>query len=289
MGLGIGVTGIRLYGTLAALLCLATPAMADSLRGVGEAVRAVATAVAPPPVDPASLDWSVLNIDPNTPAITAPDRSLLRSDRGPSDDLQLNHNEQANGAAAISFGKRLPTTWDTKVGVDVRTAAPETLVAEPGKQDPLAKPDQTQSGAAWASVSAPAAPLGLDKASIDARVDPQDRSKLGTTVSRRVPLGGDTALTLENSSSVAEALPGGVAPGSARAQIWDLGNSVKLSLPNGTTLAAGTSISSADNQRHNSLTAEQKLFGPLSLKSTVTDPGTTGSVKTIGAEFKRTW
>ena len=59
----------------------------------------------------------------------------------------------------------------------------------------------------------PAAPLGLDKATIDARVDPNaDQGKLSTALSRSVPIGDGVSVTLQNGYAVTQSLanPGGV-------------------------------------------------------------------------------
>jgi hypothetical protein len=56
-----------------------------------------------------------------------------------------------------------------------------------------------------------------------------------------------------------------------------------------TTFAAGTATTSTDTAWHNKLSAEQKLFGPLSVTGSVSDPGTTVSSKSITAGFKTRW
>ena len=69
-------------------------------------------------------------------------------------------------------------------------------------------------GAGWANVAVPAAPLGLDKATVDARVDPNaDQGRLSTALSRSVPIGGGVSVTLQNGYAVTQSLAnsGGVA------------------------------------------------------------------------------
>jgi hypothetical protein len=74
-----------------------------------------------------------------------------------------------------------------------------------------AVPDQS-TGIAWATVTAPGleAPLGWDETSIETRIDPsQEQSKLGTTLSRSVPVGDDISLTVQNGVSITRPLSGG--------------------------------------------------------------------------------
>ena len=67
-------------------------------------------------------------------------------------------------------------------------------------------------------------------------------------------------------------------------------NTAKLDiLPTGTTLAAALSSSSTDPVTHNTLSAEQKLFGPLNVTTAVTDVGQSSESKSISARVKLTW
>lgn len=110
--------------------------------------------------DPAELpDFSVRN-EPT------PDTRVRGALIGPQASSRLDaigsRGEKADGSLSVSAGERLPTEWDTKVGVDVAAPAPSP--------HPLASQTRT--------AAAPAA-LGLDKATIDARVDPNaDQGRL---------------------------------------------------------------------------------------------------------------
>jgi hypothetical protein len=149
-------------------------------------------------------------------------------------------------------------------------------------------------------VPALAAPLGWDKASINARVDPtKDQGKLSTTLSRSLPVGDSFAVTLQGSYSVTQTLANTLAPpppaagslpGVGPSHVWEAERAVKFKLlPTDTTFSAGTTLSSADNQWHHQLGAEQKIYGPLNVTTSVTDPGTAASNKKITAGFKTTW
>ena len=59
------------------------------------------------------------------------------------------------------------------------------------------------SGTAWAAITAPGVGSIWDKTAVEARVDPsQDQSKLGTSLSKSLPLGEQYSLTLQNGYNV---------------------------------------------------------------------------------------
>ena len=203
--------------------------------------------------------------------------------------------EKPDGSVALRIGRRLPTEWETKFGVDASLSphSPAVDAAMPGTDI-----NRASTGALWGSMTGPGvAPLIFDKTAIDARVDSSDANgKVGATLSRTVPLGGDLSVILRDKYSVTQSLHGGVqgsatpgtslTPGSA----WNIDRSVSLNLGStGTTVSAGTATSSGDIQWHNKLSAEQKVLGPLSVTTFVTDPGTAASNKSISAGFKHTW
>jgi hypothetical protein len=89
-------------------------------------------------------------------------------------------------------------------------------------------------------------------------------------------------------------VPLAAAPAAAASEpqphVWGHANSARFNiLPTGTTLAAGLSSSSIDPVTHNTLSAEQKLYGPLHVTTAVTDLGQPGESKSVSARFKLTW
>jgi hypothetical protein len=201
----------------------------------------------------------------------------------------------ANGSVALSVGRRLPTTWDAKIGMDAN------LVSESPVSDTALhgiSGSQSSSGALWGSVTGPSiAPLVYDKTAIDARLDPGgEQGKVGATLSRTVPLGDHLSVILRDNYSLtsrhgeAQPLTAAQTASSAPNSGWNIDRSLSLNLRStGTTLSAGRATSSADPQWHNKLSAEQKVFGPLSVTTSITDPGTAASNKSISAGFKHTW
>jgi hypothetical protein len=78
--------------------------------------------------------------------------------------------------------------------------------------------------------------------------------------------------------------------GQAWGQAWGNEKIAKFDiLPTGTTLAAGLASTSTDPVTHNTLSADQKLYGPLHVTTAVTDVGQTTSSKSITAGFKLNW
>jgi hypothetical protein len=158
--------------------------------------------------------------------------------------------------------------------------------------------DDSPSGSAWASVGL--ANIG----SMDARIDPtNEQGKFGTTLKQSIPFGARFAVSLHDTYSVTEtrgqsmagpndiplmALPAASTP--LTPQVFGNERSVKFNiLPTGTTLGAGQASASNDPVAHNTLSAEQKLYGPLQVTTAVTDFGQATSSKSISAGFKLHW
>jgi hypothetical protein len=230
--------------------------------------------------DPAEQpDFSALN-DP-TPDVRV--RGALGGPRAPSGpDTIGSRNEKADGSISVSAGQRLPIDWDTKVGVDV--AAPAQL------PDAFASQAQDR-GSGWANVAVPASQLGLDKATIDARVDPNaDQGRLSTALSRSVPIGDGMSVTLQNGYAVTQSLanPNGVGTPATRVLSGD--GAVRLEFPTATALSAGARMSSSDERLLPSVSAEQKLFdSPLSVTGSISHRATGETDRSIMAGFKKNW
>ena len=151
-----------------------------------------------------------------------------------------------------------------------------------------AVPDQS-TGVAWATITAPGFDvLGWDNTAIETRVDPsQEQGKLGTTLSRSVPVGDNVSLTLQNGVSVTRTLP------HAAGQVhgWASSQALRFNiLPTDTSVSLGADISSTDDKWLRTLSAEQKLFGgPFSVGGSVSETAGGDVSKSLRAGFKRTW
>jgi hypothetical protein len=186
--------------------------------------------------------------------------------------------------------RRASTGWDARLGVDHRRPSFPAADLQPDQLLPGSVQEQS-TGVAWATVTAPGleSPLGWDKTSIETRLDPtEEQGKIGTTLSRSVPVGSDVSVTLQNGYSVTRTLP---SPATSAAQSWAASQTLRFNvLPTDTTLSLGAAISSGEDKWLRSLSAEQKLLGgPLSVTGSVSESGTGDTAKSLKAGFKRAW
>jgi hypothetical protein len=243
----------------------------------------------PSPEDSAILG-NALTFDPATLNSAAPAKPLRLPSLPNRQSLDIKRTDKPDGSSTVAVKQPLPIDWDAKVGADLGLAASAPDGYQPGRSLPGSRADHG-SGAAWASVG-----VLPNLATVDARVDPSnDQGKLGTTFQHLVPLGSKFSVTLKNSYSVTETFSAttaapAISPTQPTPQIWGNEKAAKFNiLPTGTTLGAGLVSNSADPVTYNTLSAEQKLYGPLRVTTAVTDVGQPISSKSITAGFKLNW
>jgi hypothetical protein len=241
---------------------------------------------------------SALTYDPFDIGAAAPAKTLRLPSLSASKGLDMSRTDRPDGSSVVFLKQPLPTDWDAKLGADLGLASNAAASYQPDQVLPAWR-DGRNSGAAWAS-------LGVlpNLATVDARVDPtNDRGKLGTTFKHAVPLGGKFAVTLQNSSSVTETfspatstssdLPLMAAPivtAAPTPEIWNNEMAAKFDiLPTGTAFGAKVASNSTDPVSHNTLSADQKIYGALHMTTAVTDLGQTTSSKSVTAGFKLNW
>lgn len=241
---------------------------------------------------PAEIDWSELNRLPDLPA---------KSVRGPASSgagrttSSWSRNDRTNGTSAVAVKSVVTPYWDTQVGADlnvVRSSGTLTTldVLPETALDPTPK---NSSASAWASITAPGVSYLWDKTAVDARMDPgTDQGKLGTTLSKSVPLWNEQfALTLQNGYRVIQQAPFPLthtSQGSGRT--LEVERLAKFSITEtGTSLIAGQVMSTTDDKWLSKVGAEQKLFGDISVSGTVSETSTGFSNKTLSAGFKKSW
>src|SRR5712672_1816530 len=245
-------------------------------------------------IDVDKLDWSQLNVDASTlimPAAKGPAAPKATA----SGDAAWSSNAKPNGSSAVSVKQSLSPFWDTRIGADM-TVVHQPPVATSAdallqKYSPDGQPSQS-SGTAWAAITAPGVGPIWDKTAIEARVDPgQEQSKIGTSLSKSVPLSEQYSLTLKNDYNVIQQgivpVPGIV---SRPARSYETDQSAKLSVTDtGTSFVAGQTLSSNEDKWLRKVGAEQKLFDGVSISASVgeTPLGTTS--KSLTAGFKRSW
>jgi hypothetical protein len=178
--------------------------------------------------------------------------------------------------------------WSSKAGIDYRKPSFPAADLQPGALTAGSVPDQSN-GVAWATVTAPGFqfPLGWDQTSIETRVDPSQQSKVGTTLSRSVPVGENVTATLQNGLAVTSPIPNATTHDHG----WTSNQSLRFNvLPTDTSVSLGANISSTDEKWLPSLSAEQKLFGgPFNVTGSVSETPTGETSKSLTAGFKRQW
>ena len=243
-----------------------------------------------------ATDWSQLSTDGFT---LSRDASLQdrRSQKPPSNDgLAWSSHNNADGSAALTVKRSVSPLWDTRIGADMTVVRQTTpLTASDLASDKLAIngwPSQS-SGTAWAAATAPGVGSIWDKTALEARINPaQDQTKIGTSLSKSVPLdGGQYALTLQNGYNVIQqgTLPiPGIAGHLARSYATE--QSARLNMADtGTSLIAGQSRSSADDRWLRKIGAEQKLFDGVSITGSISETSLGPLNTSLSAAFKRSW
>src|SRR6266851_2308150 len=241
------------------------------------------------------LDWSLLNVDASTlttrPASKA--RPAPRADTGA--DLSWSSKDKPNGSAAVSVKQPVSPFLDARVGADMtvvdqsQTLTSSDLLRQKFSTD--APPSQS-TGTAWAAITAPGVASIWDKTAVEARVDPsQEQSKLGTSLSKSLPLNEQYSLTLQNGYNVVQQgvvpVPGIVG---RPVRNYQTEQSAKLSITDtGTSFIAGQTLSSADDKWLRKIGAEQKLFGDVSISGSIGETAQGTANKSLTAGFKHSW
>jgi hypothetical protein len=238
------------------------------------------------------LDWSQLNVDAST-LTTGP--SKARSPQAASSEMSWSSKDKLNGSAAVSVKQPLSPLWDARIGADMTVARqPATLTEAQLLAEKLANggnaPQST--GSAWAAITAPGVGSIWDRTAVEARVDPaQENSKLGTSLSKSLPLSEQTSLTLQNGYNMIQQ---GIVPvpgiAGRPARNYETEQSAKLSIAEtGTSFSAGQTLSTTDDKWLRKLGAEQKLFDGVSINGAIGETPQGAISKSLTAGFKRSW
>jgi hypothetical protein len=263
---------------------------------------AAAAAAAANDADIKDLDWSQLNVDAST-LTTSPASKGRSTQAGTGTETAWSSRDKPNGSAAVSMKQPLSPFWDARIGADMTLARePATLAGSELLSEKLANGGSApqSSGTAWAAITAPGVGSIWDQTAVEARVDPaQEQSKLGTSLSKSLPLGEQYSLTLQNGYNVIQqshssrpcadcvnlsAVPGRPVRNYATEQ------SAKLSIADtGTSFIAGQTLSSTDDKWLHKIGAEQKLFDGVSISGSIGETPQGATNKSLTAGFKRSW
>jgi hypothetical protein len=245
-------------------------------------------------IDVSKLDWSQLNVDAATLA-ERPAATTRSAKAGPGgSDVSWSNNRKANGGSDVSVKQSMWSFWDTRVGADMTVAPQATTMSELLAEKASNGGNTPQSGgSAWAAMTAPGAAGIWDKTAVEARVDPgSEQSRLGTSISKEVPLNGDYSVTLQNGYNVTQQGMTGVPglPSRPTTRNYDTDQSAKLNVGNtGTSVTAGQTLSSSDDKWLRKVGAEQKLMDGVSVSGSVGETAQGTMNKSITAGFKRSW
>jgi hypothetical protein len=247
-----------------------------------------------PKLDFPEPDWSLLDTGTTlSDRLEAQKRAATKSK--PDTETLWSAQDKASGSA-LSVKQSISPFWDARIGADM------TVVNQPSTQttsDLLRQKFSTDgqpaqsSGTAWAALTAPGVGSIWDKTAIEARLDPsQDQSKLGTTLSKSLPLWSDQySLTLQNGYNVIQQSFAPVVGLSGHpVRNYQTDQSAKLSIAEtGTSFIAGQSLSSTDDKWLRKIGAEQKLLGGISINGSIGETPQGVVNRSFGAGFKHSW
>jgi hypothetical protein len=243
-------------------------------------------------IDIDKLDWSQINVDAST-FIFGPE-AKARSARAAADGgMNWSNRNAASGASAVSVKQSVSPFWDARVGADMTVTREPTTMSELLAEKTANGGSLPQSGgSAWAAVTAPGAGPVWDKTAVEARVDPgSEQSRLGTSISKQVPVGNQTAVTLSNGYNVIQQ---GVVPvpgfSSRPERTYQTEQSAKVELSDtGTSISAGQTLSTSDDKWLRKVGAEQKLPGDVVVSGSVGETPQGVINKSITAGIKKSW
>lgn len=244
-------------------------------------------------IDVSKLDWSLLNVDASTLSDLAAKGGA--GSKGPaSAEASWSANERSNGTSAVSVKQSISPFWDTRIGADMTVARQGTATTSEQLSEKLANGGSLpqSSGTAWAAITAPGVASIWDQTAVEARVDPtSEQSKLGTSLSKSLPLSEQYSVTLKNDYNLIQQgivpVPGIV---SHPARSYETDQSARLSIADtGTSFTAGQTLSTSDDKWLRKVGAEQKLFDSVTISGSIGETPFGAANKSLSAGFKRSW
>jgi hypothetical protein len=256
-----------------------------------EAADTAATATAEPAATQTDPDWSELGKFGSLPGSKALRAMASRAKQ--NDSSAWSHSHNGNGTSAVAVKSEVSPFLDTRVGANMNLAkAPAPTLAD-SLSDKMLSGDTPKSstGTAWATMTGPGVPHIWDKTAVDVSMDSgTDQGKVGTTLSRSVPIAGDTySLILQNAYRLSQPAPASLTS-SPESRTLEIERSAKLSVKGtGTSLIAGQTLSSADDKWLGKVGAEQKLPGDVTVTGSVNETLHGPANKALTAGFKTSW
>jgi hypothetical protein len=243
--------------------------------------------------DGSEPDWSSLATDDSPTA-----KGSLREKRSslivgkPASSWTANDN---SGASAVSVKQSLLPFWDTRIGADMTVARQGNprSVQETYRNRFGDGTEASSNGTAWAAMTAPGLGSIWDKTAIEARVDPYaDQTKLGTSISKAVPIAGNQySLTLQSGYNVIQqgSIPL-VGYNGRPTRSYETDQLARFNIPEtGTSFLAGQSLATTEDKWLRKFGAEQKIFGGVNISGSVSETTSGATAKSLTAGFKHSW
>jgi hypothetical protein len=254
-----------------------------------------ADAAVPAPVDSAATqadpDWTELNKTADLPNKTL--RTAGPRTKQP-DTAAWSRSDNGNGTSSVAVKRQVSPFLDTRIGANMNLAKPAvtTTMADSLSDKMLSgETPKNSTGTAWATMTGPGIPHIWDKTAVDVSMDSgTDQGKLGTTLSRSVPIAGDAySLILQNAYRLSQPAPTPLT-NSPDTRTLEIERSAKLSVnQTGTSLIAGQTLSSNDDKWLGRVGAEQKLLGDVTVTGSVNETLHGPANKALTAGFRKSW
>lgn len=244
---------------------------------------------------PEDIDWDALAAPLDVPYTPAPRLRGKPAPNAAGPGPAWSRTDRPDGTAALSLKQPVTPFWDMRAGVDLDVTTPASPLRTPHTlPDKLAADRRAENsqGAAWLTARAPGVPYLSDHVALEARMNPSHDARFGTVFSKSLPLWGDhISVVLRHGYYVTQydpipGLPGGASHGRS----FEMDRSAQFSIADtGTSFLAGQSLAPSGDRWLNSIGAQQKLFGGLSITGSVSETAEGFSNTSFTAGFKRSW
>jgi hypothetical protein len=255
-----------------------------------ETAEAPAAATADGAATQADPDWTELGKFSDLPSKTVRGASPRVK---PQDAAAWSRNVNGNGSSSVAVKGQISPFLDTHVGANMNLAKPAATTMADSLSDKMLSGDTPtrSTGTAWATMTGPGIPHIWDKTAVDISMDSgSEEGKLGTTLSRSVPIAGDAySLILQNAYRLSQPAPTPLTS-SPESRTLEIERSAKFSVnQTGTSVVAGQTLSSNDDKWLGKVGAEQKLFGDVTITGSVNETLRGPVNKALTAGFKKSW
>ena len=202
--------------------------------------------------------------------------------------------DKPDGSSSVAIKQPISPFWDTRVGADLNVATQMPMTSSDVLAERIAHGNDASqsSGSAWAAMTAPGVGSIWDKTAIKASTDPaQAQSSFGTSLSKAIPFGGDRySLTLQSGYNLTQQTLVPLFGFGASSRVVETDQSAKLGIAEtGTSFIASQTHSSTEDKWLRRITAEQKLFGGVTIAGSVSETPDGAADRSLMAGFKHQW